>query len=195
MPSSLPRRGRWKSLCFVHRQVESRPHLLLTMRKVTIRLLDSEGHLCRGADVTLLAGDEVLGGVPASTGRVRISLPNDETLQVEAKFENADARATVGPGETNVTIRFQDVIVPPLSVAERAAYWLVRRSIVRAALVQIGSLVLAPLSPLILGAERSGSLDLDKVLPDGPLARCPDGSSGRPCVNCRGRKISVRICA
>jgi hypothetical protein len=195
MPGTLPRWSGWKSLRPVHRKVEPRTHLLLIMRQVTIRLLDSQGHLCRGADVTLLVGDEVLGSVPASTGRVRISLPNDETLQVEAKFEDADMRATVAPGETKVTIRFQEIVVPPLGVAERAASWLVRQSVIRAALVSVGSLVLAPLSPLVLGAERSRSLDLDKLLPEGPLAHCSDGSSGRPCVNCRGRKTSVRICA
>ena len=171
-------------------------------RRVTIRIVDRDGQLCRGADVVLLAGAELLGQVPASTGQVQVTLPAEAPLEVRAIFEGVERVASVSAAETAAAVRFEDIVAQPTGFADQALTWVARQPGVRAVVVRVGSIVLAPIAlglPPLSGLVRGqvGHLekfDLDKLLPRAPVPRCPDGASGSPCVECRAGKISVRIC-
>ena len=163
-------------------------------RCVTIRLVDSMGKPCSGVDVTFLLGEQKIGAVAASVGFARIALPTDVLLEVRASFDGQYSSSLVGPGETHSTIRFDDYIAPYRSLVVRTVIWCLQQQHLRAIVVRaLGLLVSGNLN--IFTVASADGLNISRLLPSGPVAHCPDGTSGHPCVRCRIGKITVRICA
>ena len=163
-------------------------------RRRTVRIVDGRGNPCRGAAVTLSMGGEIIGTVANSTGRVVITAPAEAAIDVEAAYQHATRSATLAAGATSAEIVFPGIPLPRETLAERSAQYLLRKPAVRALAAEVAGTLARGLGRLPSLGLGLAAPPIEIRLPEPPLARCPDGTSGRPCVKCRLRNLTIRVC-
>ena len=115
----------------------------MRFRRIVINVETASGDRLSGAHIEVSRSGALLGSM-TSSGRSSVEIEGLEPLNVRASIPGANAQSTIGPNQTEITLR-----------------------IATNRFVELAST---------------------------PTARCPDGTSGQPCVTCVIDGRQIRIC-